>query len=380
MKLKYFAAAFIVAALDSAHALLIPHVCASNDRGIIDVSNDLRDFGIDPGNYGDGGEHGVVCSSNSANFDAQNLSEALTNYVQANQEKDEVQLELDKIFPPIPVSRAFEYRIIDDRSDFQIDDGGDDIRQIGGEFKEIKPRGKKTNGRTENKGLQVSIDNDQGGTEPGIQQFWTKNLRDRLMRTELYRGYQGLLSNAVEATTGSKNWGGSGTPWDPDGDLAQLLLDSGDDRGQDSNMLIMSRTAWQRRFRALGFTTNPALTGTRNTTPEALASILGVDTLFVSNRRYQSGADNSARSQTKKQVLDGAGSSNIRILACLQQAGMNMYDASNVKRFVSACQDGSMMRVFVKTNLKTTVIAVEHYSVVTVTSTLGLRYQTVTFT
>lgn len=324
----------------------------------------------------------AMAASNDAAFDGSHLSQPLTDYVTRLMDDTGIEDELEAVAPSVPVARSFDWLKADLLEDFQIDRDGTDVREIGGEFKELRPKGVQVHGRTENKGLFMRIDKDMGGNDENVRQNAVRLLTDRLMRNDLYRIMTALAGGATATSTASVNWGATNTAVDPDGNMAQLLLEAGNNRGTEGNRLLMSRTAFTERFIALGRPANgnPALTATRTLSAQQLGDVLGVDKLIVSKRRYQDSVTYNSTAQSKKQVLDGAAGATV-LLAFLSEENISTMDGSNVKRFRTACEGGGMVRVWVNdAPMKYVVIGVEHYSTIILTNNYGLFKTTVTYT
>lgn len=308
---------------------------------------------------------GLVMAANDANFDAQHLSEPLTEYIVDFPDEDGLDALIEAAFPSVPVGRSFAYRTHDDKEAFQASLNDEDIREIGGDFPQIRRTGSQVDGRTDNKGLTMILDNDQGGEDPAVQQRAVANLRARLLRTELYRG-EALLEANDTATT--PNWGASNTAADPDGNLKSDIDTGGDARGIDSNFCLYGGGAWTKRFLSLGLGSNAARHQTRNLTPEQLRELMMLDGLVVSKFRYQSSA--TAKS---KIVAD-------KVYTYYVKRGAMPDDPSNIKRFVTPVPGGGVFRVYVEPILKRTRVTVEHYSRIVLTSSLGIRKIAPTFT
>ena len=306
-----------------------------------------------------------IMAANDANFDAAHLSEPLTEYIVDYPDEEGLDTLLEAAFPSVPVGRSFSYRTHDDKEAFQAALANEDIREIGGEFPVIRPTGTQADGRTDNKGLTMLLDNDQGGEEPAVQQRAVTNLRNRLLRTELYRG-EALLEANDTATT--PNWGASNSAADPDGDLMSAINLGGDARGIDCNTVLYGGGAWVTRFLSLGLGTNAARHQTRNLTPEQLRELMGVDKLLKAKFRYQSSA-------TAKSKVVGD-----KVYAYYTKAGAMSEDPSNVKRFVTPVPGGGAFRVYIEPVLKRTRVTVEHYSRIILTSSLGIRKIAPTYT
>jgi len=326
---------------------------------------DLNNQGLIFPKFNGDAAHATIMAANDANFDAAHLSEPLTEYIVDYPDEDGLDVLLDAAFPGIPVGRSFSYRVHDDKEAFQAALSDEDIREIGGDFGKVRKTGTQADGRTDNKGLTMVLDNDQGGEDPAVQQRAVSNLRARLLRTELYRGEALLESND---TAGSSNWGGSASDVDPDGDVVNMIDLGGDARGINNNVVLFGGGAWVKRFRALGPKDARGASAERGFTPEMLADFYGVDRVLKSNFRYQSSS--SAKS---KVVAD-------KVYSYYSKPGLMPDDPSNIKRFVTAPSGGAMFRVYIEPALKKTLVTVEHYSRLVATSTLGIRKLTVTYT
>jgi hypothetical protein len=317
------------------------------------------------GNYSPDAPSGIILAANDANFDAAHLSEPLTEYLVDYPDEEGLDVLLDQAFPSVPVGRSFSYRVHDDKESFQLALNDEDIREIGGDFAQVRRTGTQADGRTDNKGLIMILDNDQGGEDPAVQQRAVANLRNRLLRTELYRGEALLEANDTAVTP---NWGASNTAADPDGDLVNSIDLSGDARGIDANTVLYGGSAWVTRFLSLGLGSNAARHQTRNLTPAQLAELVGVERLVKSKFRYQSSAS------AKSKIVAG------KVYAYYAKAGAMPDDPSNIKRFVTSVPGGGMLRVYINSVRKRTEVAVEHYSRLVLTSSLGIRKIAPTYT
>jgi hypothetical protein len=317
------------------------------------------------GSFSSDAQSGIILAANDANFDSAHLSEPLSEFVADTPDEEGLDTILEAMAPSVPVGRAFTYLKADTTAQFQAMLSDEDIREIGGEFPSVRPKGEQANGRTANKGLTMILDNDQGGEDPAVQQRAVTNLRNRLLRTEIFRVEALLEANDTALTP---NWGATNTAADPDGNIAADLELGGDARGIDSNVVVFSGGAWLRRFLSLGVGSNAARHQTRNLTPEQLAELLGVEKVIKAKIRYQS----SATAKTK--VGDN------KVYSYYAKAGAMPNDPSNIKRFVTAVPGGGMFRVYITPILKRTAITVEHYSSIDLTSTLGIRKTAPTFT
>ncbi len=309
--------------------------------------------------------HGTIMAANDANFDSTHLSEPLTEYIVDTPDEEGLDTLIEALFPGVPVGRSFTYRVHDTRESFQAALNDEDIREPGGDFAQIRRTGTQADGRTDNKGLIMVLDNDLGGEEPAIQQRAVTNLRNRLLRSDLLRGEALLEANDTQT---AKNWGPAADAVDPDGDLAVEIDTGGDARGIDSNMVLYGGGAWLKRFRAMGPTATRASLPERTFTPEQVGLLVGADKVLVSKFRYQS----SASAKTKI-VAD-------KVYSYYARPGAMPDDPSNIKRFFSPVPGGGKFRVYIESRLKRTLVCVEHYSRLALTSPLGIRKLNITFT
>ncbi len=328
---------------------------------------------------------GQIAIANETSFNAQFLSEPLTQYaVGWTSEQRELEKLLDFVAPQVNVSRKFQYKTANNAKEFLALEETEDIRALGGEFKRIEARGDIVQARTFNKGLATLIDLDEEDAEDGLEERKVAWLRKILLRMEIRRAIALLSSGATYtakagtspyAGNDQKNWSKpattsdtSGTAsastiaWsDPDMDLAAVLLSGGDSSGLDPNRILMGKKAWQARVLGLRSKDTAGAFASAGFTKEQLADFLACDEVFVNKERFQSGSS--------KANLVG---DNL-VLAFNAQAGMSKDDPSNIKRFVSS-QEGGAFRVYrQELTSHLILISVSHYSNIVLTSDLGLR-------
>lgn len=330
-------------------------------KNIIPVCNDQSKI-FQPFNENANYGHGVICAANDANFDATFLSQPLNEYVVGAVDPEGLDVALEALAPAVPVGRSFTYRTHDTKEHFQSDAATDaDIRAIGGDFSQVRLTGSQTDGRTDNKGLTMVLDVDQGGLDAAVQNAAVLNLRNRLFRSEIARVFTGLDANDTAAS--SVNWGPANTTKDPDKDILDLLESSGDARGVDSNVVVFGGT-WTRRVTGLRSSTAAGAFATGALTAEQLADFYGVDKVIKLKSRFQS----SSTAKTKILAND--------VYAYYARPGAMNNDPSNLKRFVT----GSGVQVYVEQRLKKVLITVEHYSRIIVTSAVGIYKLPTTYT
>lgn len=312
--------------------------------------------------YVEGGSfvHGSILAANDANFDAEHLSEPLSEYIVGAPEDEGLLEALNSLAPSIPVSRAFTYRTHNTAEQYQTDSADDgDLREIGGDFQKVRTTGTQVDGRTDNKGLIMVLDNDQGGEDTAVQQRAVANLRNRLLRSEIRRV---LTLLDAHDTNDAKTWS-SGTP-DPDLDVAVANDTGGDARGVDGNIVVWGKSAWIKRLIGVRGGDKAGSFGSANLTPAQAAALAGCDRGLVLPFRYQSAA--AAKSKIAGDV----------VFIYHVKNGAMPNDPSNIKRFVTNTTSGAM-RVYIISELKKTLVCVEHYSRIIAASTVGIRKLTI---
>jgi hypothetical protein len=331
-------------------------------KNLTQVSNDQNQmFAPFAENFGSA-RHGDILAANDANFDATHLSEPLYQYLVGQEDPDDLGAVLEGLAPAVPVGRAFSFLSADSKEQFQTDNGDDgDIREIGGEFKQIRRTGTQTDARTDNKGLTMVLDSDQGGDDPAVQQRAVLNLRNRLFRSELRRVI--ALADANDTAATSVNWGPANTTADPDKDILDLLESSGDARGLDSNLLVFGGT-FIRRLTALRSKAFAGAFATGALNLQQLADFFQVEKVVNLKTRFQSSAT------AKSKILSAD------VYTWYSRRGAMKDDPSNIKRFVT----GSDMNVYVEKRLKRTFVSVEHYSRIMCTSSIGIYKLPTTYT
>lgn len=311
-------------------------------------------------------QHGAVFAANDANFDAAHLSEPMNEFILGAPDDEGLLEALELIAPSIPCGRSFTYRAHDTKEQYQTDSADDgDIREIGGDFGKVRMTGTQADGRTDNKGLTMVLDNDQGGEEAAVQQRAVTNLRNRLLRSDIRRT---LVSLDAVDTDVAYNLGPANAAADIDGQIITDLDTGGDARGVDGNVVIfgksagIKRTVSYRRQDTAGARSSLAATSSAE-----LAALLNVDTVVTLPFRYQS--TSSAKAKIAGDV----------VFSYHAKKGAMPNDPSNIKRFVTMTPSG-MFRVYIQAALKRTLVTVEHYSRIITTSSLGVRKNTITFT
>ncbi|MDD4736634.1 MAG: hypothetical protein PHP44_11085 [Kiritimatiellae bacterium] len=297
---------------------------------------------------------GVVYAANSSRFVEANLRQDLTTYGIGFRDPDADKLEemLEFVAPSIDTPERFSFKKADNAQAFLMDDTI--IRSSGQDFKRVEYTGTEVDARTDNKGLVMRVDLDDVKNDPNWEQRYTILLKNRVFRGELGIGVA-ILGSA--ATNSAKTWNSSSNP---DQDVADMIDAGGDVRGMDANRILFGKQAWSYRRAAYGPQNNAAAGAQYHFKPQDLADWLSADEVRVAKSRYQSSA--SAKSK-----LVGA-----LVLAFYAEKGVTKDDPSDIKRFVSPCQNGQKMAVYVhQVSAKLVDITVEMHSRIVATSASG---------
>jgi hypothetical protein len=302
--------------------------------------------------------HDLIALANAASFANTFFSQPLTTYAVGFRDPNNLEAELDYLFPPVQVGRRFEFKKATAADDFMVET--DDVREPGADFKAVKVNGTIVQSKTLNKGLVTFVDSDEvEDLEMALQQRTGMLLR-RIQRNELKRGVAVYLAAATNA---NKTWDSKA---DPDVDMLTMLDTAGDALGFNPNRLYVGAAAWSKRIQSLRSQDTAGSFASSSMTPEQVAAFLNVDRAFVSRARY-------ATTATAKAALMGS-----YVLAFYAEDGLSQEDPSHGKRFWTPVEGGGKYRVYRQTvSEKLTKVAVEHYSNVVATSTTGLRMLTI---
>lgn len=350
-------------AIKTPAALDTSRVCNSRILANVNTLGDRRAAGFVSNEPGGGIlVPGTIYLANEARFVEAHFSEPLTTYAVGWKDPNDIEATLEFFAPKVQTSARFEYAEAVNAEEFLQEGVSDeDVRAILGDFKRVEYTGKKTLGKTKNKGLTIRVDLDQVQDQPNWQEMKTGKLMRRLYRSELYRSIAKL---SAAATNAAKTWS-SGSP-QPDGDVRTQLLTATTSSGIRPNRVGYGDTAWDTRIGAYEGQNNAGAYAALQRDMARLASYLMVDQCLVSRERYQSSA-------TAKTEIVAA-----LVLLFNALGGADNEDPSNIKRFISPVEGGGNFRVYVQqVSSKLVDITVEHNSDIIITSTLGLRKVTV---
>lgn len=305
-------------------------------------------------------KHEKIVQANASLFTESYFSEALTGYAVGWKDPNDIEGTLEFFAPKVPVTRRFEYAEATNAEEF-FSDGDDDERAIGGNFGTVEYTETKTQAKTVNRGLKICVDLDEVAEKEGWQKMYAAKLLRRLRRNSLRRAIA-LLSAA--ATNTAKTWDTTAGK-DPDQDLVTELVAAATASGVKPNRVGYGDTAWSKRLLAHRAQASAGGFASAGLTPELLAAFLGVDKVAISKERYSTGG-------SKSEIVNNL------VLSFFASEGMDTEDPSNIKRFVSPCEGGTDVRVYERqVTEKLYEIVVEHYELIKITSTLGIRKNTI---
>lgn len=310
-----------------------------------------------------GFEHERVTEANAALIDQAFFSEPLTNFAVGFKDDVDLDEELEFFAPIVPVPRKFSYSVWDNAEQFLTED--DDNRAIGADFRSVEYTSTKVDAKTANRGLQICVDLDEIDGLPNWEEMYTNKLLRRIKRNSLKRAVA-LIS--ATANAGTATWDATASV-DPDRDVLGELITAADLIGVRPNRVAYGETAWSKRLLEHRAASSAGGFASSSMTPEQLAAWLQVDGVLVSKARYTASA--TARTQIVANL----------VLAFLANSGEDTEDPSNIKRFVSmgsSEQGGGQYQVYSqRVSAKRHIIAVGHYELTKLTSTLGLRKLTI---
>ncbi len=307
--------------------------------------------------------HDRVSEFNADMWTESFYSQPLTDYAVGFSDDADLEGDLAFFAPEVPVTERFSYHVWDNAEEFLSET--DDARAPGADFPEVQYTGTKVDGSVANRGLQITIDYDQVRGMPNWEERYTQKLLKRIKRNELRRAFA-LLSAA--ATNTAKTWDTTAGK-DPDQDVLSELVTGADISGIRPNRVGYGDTSWSKRILSHRAQNSGGGDASSGMTPDQVRGFLSVDGLRVSQARYTSGAS------AKTQIVGN------KVLMFAAEDGVDTDDFSNIKRFItngSAEEGGGKYQVYsARISAKRHVIAVGFYSLLKITSTLGIRQFTV---
>jgi hypothetical protein len=303
--------------------------------------------------------HERIEEANASLYDNAHYSEGLTNFALGiPNDGDALRLARQAIAPMTPVGKRFEYLSYNKGELLETD--ADDERAIGSDFKEIKFTGTMVQDKLANRGLTVTVDEDEVGDIPDWDQVYTQRLIDRMDRNGLVRDIA-LLDAA--ATNTNRTWDTTAGK-DPDADMKADLLLSGDGGGLQGNRIVIGESAATKRFLSHRAQTASGGFASAGLTEEQIAALLGVDLYFVVKARATSGSSFPQIGGSKVYTFNA-------------QDGLMKEDASNIKRFYANIEGGPYRVFKYRVGSKLWKITVERYERTRITSLGGIRKSTI---
>lgn len=314
----------------------------------------LADEAPHTGNY----VPGRVTEANSDLFTNAYFSEELTGFVAGAADDTDLDAAVEFYSPTVPVNQRFEYLVLNRDDDFESE--LNDERAVGEDFKRVKSTGEVVQAKTVNRGLMMTVDRDEVGNDPNWQQRKIAQLIKRMKRNRLRRAIN-LLSAAAVNT--NRTWDATAGK-DPDQDLIDTLITAADSSGITPNRVGFGHTAWAKRGRSHRAQDSAGGFASAAMLPDQVAGLLGVDDVHVSKSRYNNGS-------AKSEIIGN------KVLSFYAESGVGTEDPSNIKGFVSMI-DGLAHRVYVQElGPKLVNLIVEAYELTAITSTLGIRQETI---
>lgn len=302
----------------------------------------------------------VVTELNADMLTEGTYRESLTTYAVGWNPAD-LARDLEFLCPAVQVANRFDYKAMSNPEAF-YSELTDDLRATGADFKQVEYTSEEVTGKTANRGLQICVDPDQVRGNPNWETQYTGMLLRRLRLNKLRRA---ITLIAAGATNVAKTWDGTAGK-NPDGDISDIIQTAHTAAGVRPNRAAYGPTAWSKRQRSHEAQDNAGGYAAAARTAQQLAQYLALDDVLICEARYATSA--SAKSEALSNL----------VLLFNAIAGATVEDASNVKGFFSPCDNGQPVMVHRwDVGPKKMFLAVEHYELTALTSTLGLYKCTV---
>lgn len=298
--------------------------------------------------------------ANDSRFSQAYFAQPLTTFAVGGWNTVDLAAEVDAICGvPVEVPRNFSHKVWDNAEAFKSD-VDEDLRAIGGDFKSIRLTTTEVNRKTLNRGLLMRLDVDEMTDIATEEQKAVLYIMNRLRLNQARRAAALIIAAGVNT---ARTWGSVANP---DGDMRTTLRTAADFSGLRPNFSLFGDGAWDLRWSAYAQQATAGAFGGVPQTEESLARLLKLDQVFVSKGRYTSAA-------AAKTAYVG----NLVLSYYKSMSGMK-YDPSNIKRFYTPTAAGGPVRVFkYQVNDKTWVIGVEHFELIAITYTGGIRKETI---
>ncbi len=304
---------------------------------------------------------GVVHVANDDRFTQGTYSQPLTTFAVGGWGNTGIERELALYTgQPIPVPRRFSYKVWANAEALRSETT-DDVRAIGGDFKEVNLTSTEVNAKVVNRGLVMSLDKDEIADGVITEQMAVQYLTSRIKLNQLRRASALLIA---AATNQARTWL-SGTR-DADLDEVTEIHAYHTATGVYPNTVIYGKTAWLGRLTTMRALETAAGFASSSWNEAELAAFLGVDTVGRVNAAYQSAS-------ATKTVIGAS----IVLTHLLARSAMRE-DPSNLKYFWAPTESGGPVSAFrYEVGRKKVVVGVEHNELLAITYSGGIRTITV---
>lgn len=305
--------------------------------------------------------HGMITTANASLFNQANFSEPMTNYATGWADPEGYEARSEFLAPVVVTpGDKFEFITYPNAEAFLSDGSDDDLRAIGADFKTVDYTEAKVTKTIPNRGLRMIVDYDRVKNDPMWQQRYTGMLLQRLKRNGFRRKYALAVASATNVPL---VWDAAGAA-DPDYDLANQALISGDASGVRPNRALWGSATKLLRFQCYGATNSAKAVAGRGITPEQASTMAGL-TGQVDESRYQNGA-------SKSRIVAS-------LIVLFTAMGTSEMDPSNFKTARGSTEQGGQYAVYVRQiSVKLWEITVECYETEWAPTTLGVRTLTIT--
>lgn len=322
--------------------------------------NAIESAALEPGCEQAMARPGVIAQINADLLTEGTYREALTTYA-VGYRAGNFEADKEAIAPGVPVARRFDYKAYDSAEAF-YSELADDLRSTGADFKQVEYTSEEVSAKTLNRGLMIVVDADQVKDMPDWEQRYTAKLTERLVLNQIRRAIS-LISAA--ATNSNKTWDITAGK-DPDQDVMSDIVTAHTAAGVRPTRVAFGPTAWSKRILAHRAQNTAGGFASAGLTPAQLAAFLAIEQVVVCEARYSTSASAKAEALSNLVLMFNA------------LAGATTEDASNIKHFWSPCDNGQRLMVHRwDVGAKKLCLAVEHYELLKIISTLGIRKLTV---
>lgn len=306
-------------------------------------------------------EVGQIYVANDSRFTSATFNQPLTNFAVGGWNQVGLDAELRAyVGAPIQVSRRFNYKVWTN-ADYHKSETSDDLRAIGGDFKEVRRSNSEVNTQVANRGLIMVLDKDELAEGVITEQMAVSYLTERLKLNQIRRASALIIAAASDQ---ARTWS-SGTR-DADLDAITELNDYQGTAGIDANTVIYGRSAWTNRLVTLRALATAGGFANAGMSADELAGFLNVDQVYRANAVYQSATATKTVVGTTKILFFRKSNSGMR------------EDPSNIKYFWAPTTSGGQVAAFrYEEGGKKVIIGVEHNELLAITYSGAIQTITV---